>query len=340
MKFQILAYILLLQYQICNGQTIKDLFLELPIGGLSLAEKKQMINNFRHQKGETEKERPYLIEYQPNNFYLSYTGAYEGAETLNCWPLANGSLLVGAGYLECPGICNHDLVFYLKTEEKVAQLPMNHVIPEVTITDFFDTDQMTRDGVSNKISESDFKGFYGFMYHLPIEGKNIIVESLTHKYVKISSKLKEYDLGAKITLLWNDGTFIKQDKSELINKKVAAYEKLNSFSINNFITEFSMEDTLKTVNGHLFSFTDPKLTNGKILKLQTFTVGSKRQQTPNLNEDKLIYILEGTAELYLNGKTTIAKANTSFYCPSYFEYRIKNIGDKELKYLVFEYDQQ
>lgn len=47
-----------------------------------------------------------------------------------------------------------------------------------------------------------------------------------------------------------------------------------------------------------------------------------------------IFVLEGTASFYLNGKTTTSGAYTSFYCPVGSEHGISNGGDTELKYLV------
>lgn len=88
MRYRIFIVALLLQTQVSFGQTVKDIFLELPLGGLSLAQKEQMIYNFLNQKGGTEKERPYLIDYQPENYFLSFSGAYEGSEVLKCWKVS------------------------------------------------------------------------------------------------------------------------------------------------------------------------------------------------------------------------------------------------------------
>jgi quercetin dioxygenase-like cupin family protein len=47
-------------------------------------------------------------------------------------------------------------------------------------------------------------------------------------------------------------------------------------------------------------------------------------------------VLEGTAEFFLDGKTKVAGANSSFYCPSNVQHGIRNVGDTELKYLVIK----
>jgi len=50
--------------------------------------------------------------------------------------------------------------------------------------------------------------------------------------------------------------------------------------------------------------------------------------------DEIFYVLEGTAQFFLDGKTTTGGPNTSFYCPENHEHGISNAGTTELKYLV------
>ena len=53
-------------------------------------------------------------------------------------------------------------------------------------------------------------------------------------------------------------------------------------------------------------------------------------------EDEFFFVLEGTAEFYLDGKTITSGPYTSFYCPSNVMHGISNVGDTELKYLVIK----
>jgi len=48
------------------------------------------------------------------------------------------------------------------------------------------------------------------------------------------------------------------------------------------------------------------------------------------------FVLEGSAEFFLDGETRIAGPFTSFYCPSNVSHGIRNIGDGVLKYLVIK----
>ena len=53
-------------------------------------------------------------------------------------------------------------------------------------------------------------------------------------------------------------------------------------------------------------------------------------------EEEFFFILEGTAQFYLDGKTTTGGPYTSFFCPSFSEHGISNAGDTEMKYLVIK----
>ena len=89
----------------------------------------------------------------------------------------------------------------------MTRLDLNHVLPTITLSDFMDVTAMKRDGIDvTEVAES----FYStdLIYNLPSKGKNIIVESQFNE-LDVPSELEKYNLGWKIELVWNDGTFIK-----------------------------------------------------------------------------------------------------------------------------------
>jgi quercetin dioxygenase-like cupin family protein len=53
-------------------------------------------------------------------------------------------------------------------------------------------------------------------------------------------------------------------------------------------------------------------------------------------EDEFFFVLEGTAEFFLDGERRTGGPLTLFYCPSGHEHGIRNVGDTELKYLVLK----
>ncbi|MTI41959.1 cupin domain-containing protein [Fulvivirga lutimaris] len=187
---------------------------------------------------------------------------------------------------------------------------------------------MKKDGVK-PISREVFARFFGFLFHLPIDGENIKVESQTHRFGKIPEEYQKYDLGSTIELVWNDGTFTKQKKTPVAQKDV-------QFTIENCVSEFSMDETIKTKAGYQFWFVDKEFLAGRTMKMSVVAPGSQTHQPHKHSEDEFFYVLEGTAEFYLDGKTRVAGPNTSFYCPPNIEHGIKNVGDTELKFLALQ----
>ena len=108
------------------------------------------------------------------------------------------------------------------------------------------------------------------------------------------------------------------------------------FTIENCVTEFSMDKSIKTEAGYQFWFADRNFIDGRTLKMSVVAPHSATHPPHKHAEDEFFFVLEGTAEFYLDGKTKVAGPYTSFYCPANVEHGIKNAGDTELKYLVIK----
>jgi quercetin dioxygenase-like cupin family protein len=108
------------------------------------------------------------------------------------------------------------------------------------------------------------------------------------------------------------------------------------YTIDNCVTEFSMDKTDKTQVGYQFWFADRDFIDGRTLKMSVVAPHSATHPPHKHVEDEFFFILEGTAEFYLAGNTKAAGQYTSFYCPSNVEHGIRNVGDGELKYLVIK----
>jgi mannose-6-phosphate isomerase-like protein (cupin superfamily) len=88
--------------------------------------------------------------------------------------------------------------------------------------------------------------------------------------------------------------------------------------------------------GFQYWFVDKTFLDGRTLKMSV-VAPQKATHLPHRHaEDEIFLVLEGTAELYLDGKTKVAGANTSFYCPPNREHGIRNVGETDLKYLVIK----
>jgi len=117
--------------------------------------------------------------------------------------------------------------------------------------------------------------------------------------------------------------------------------KPSKYTIENCITKFDKNKIEKTNAGYQFWFADKNFADGKTLKLSVVAPHSATHTPHTHSEDEFFFVLEGSAEFYLDGKWTLVGPITSLYCPSNMEHGIRNAGETELKYLVIKkYDKQ
>jgi quercetin dioxygenase-like cupin family protein len=108
------------------------------------------------------------------------------------------------------------------------------------------------------------------------------------------------------------------------------------YTIENCVNTFAMEKTEKTKVGYQYWFADKDFADGKTLKMSVVGPYSATHPPHAHQEDEFFFVLEGEAECSLGGQKKVVGPYTSFYCPSNVEHGIRNVGDKELKYLVIK----
>jgi quercetin dioxygenase-like cupin family protein len=113
------------------------------------------------------------------------------------------------------------------------------------------------------------------------------------------------------------------------------------FTIENCVNEFSPAKVESTKAGYQYWFVDKNFLDGRTLKMSVVKPHEATHAPHRHPEDEIFFVLEGTAEFYLDGKRKVAGAYSSFYCPSNVEHGIRNAGDTILKYLVIKkYEQK
>ena len=108
------------------------------------------------------------------------------------------------------------------------------------------------------------------------------------------------------------------------------------YSIANCVRRFDPSATSPTSVGYQFWFADSAFAEGKTVKLSVVGPHLATHPPHRHAEDEFFFILEGTAEFYLDGQRQTAGPMTLFYCPSWHEHGIRNVGDTDLKYLVIK----
>ena len=107
------------------------------------------------------------------------------------------------------------------------------------------------------------------------------------------------------------------------------------YTFENCINKFNMDKTIKTSVGYQYWFIDQNfLADGLTVKMSVVAPNQATHAPHKHPGDEIFYVLEGTAQFYLDGKTTTGGPNTTFYCPVGSEHGISNATNKELKYLV------
>lgn len=120
------------------------------------------------------------------------------------------------------------------------------------------------------------------------------------------------------------------------SKKDSVNGFIKEFTIQNCVNQFNGNDIVKTKVGYQYWFADKDFLDGRTLKLSVVSPHQATHAPHRHGEDEFFFVLEGTAEFYLEGQTVVSGAYTSFYCPPNSEHGIKNVGDTELKYLVIK----
>lgn len=109
-----------------------------------------------------------------------------------------------------------------------------------------------------------------------------------------------------------------------------------NFTIDNCVSNFDPNRIESTKVGYQFWFVDKEFLDGRTLKMSVVKPHAATHEPHSHAEDEFFFVLEGTAEFYLDGRTTVASPYASFYCPPKSLHGIRNIGDSELKYLVIK----
>lgn len=121
-----------------------------------------------------------------------------------------------------------------------------------------------------------------------------------------------------------------------IQAQTEKQQPVKKYTIDNCVNEFNPGKTEPTKVGFQYWFADKNFADGKTVKLSVVAPHSATHPPHKHAEDEFFFVLEGTAEFYLDGKTKTVGAMTSLYCPSDVEHGIRNVGDSELKYLVIK----
>ena len=84
-------------------------------------------------------------------------------------------------------------------------------------------------------------------------------------------------------------------------KETYQFDSTN-YSIENCVNEFSMDGIEKTKVGYQYWFADKNFLDGRTIKLSVVAPNSATHPPHKHSEDEFFFVLEGIAELFLNGE--------------------------------------
>lgn len=114
------------------------------------------------------------------------------------------------------------------------------------------------------------------------------------------------------------------------------YAQAKIFSIEECVNSFTKDNSEPTKVGYQYWFADKEFADGRTLKMSVVGPHKSTHAPHQHPEDEFFFVLEGTAEFFLNGETKRVEPYTSLYCPSNSMHGISNVGDTVLKYLVIK----
>ncbi len=108
------------------------------------------------------------------------------------------------------------------------------------------------------------------------------------------------------------------------------------FPIDSCINQFTGSKVESTRVGYQYWFVDKNFLDGRTLKLSVVAPHAATHPPHVHAEDEFFFVLEGTAEFFLNGETRTVHPYASCYAPPNAKHGIRNPGNSVLKYLVIK----
>lgn len=182
---------------------------------------------------------------------------------------------------------------------------------------------------------SNFRVTSPLQIYLLEKGDNLHAPFCYYTRESVNIILKLNFTGMKSVYIWSIAILLGSiNMVALANEEPEKPKK--KFTIENCVSKFSMNGIDSTKVGYQFWFVDKNFLDGRTLKMSVVKPHEATHAPHIHKEDEFFFVLEGTAEFHLDGKTTVAGPYASFYCPANVAHGIKNVGDTELKYLVIK----
>ena len=120
----------------------------------------------------------------------------------------------------------------------------------------------------------------------------------------------------------------------LILAQVKDSTAASKYDIEKCVNKFDIDKSEKTKAGYQYWFSDKNFSDGKTIKMSVVKPGLEVHPPKANAGNEFIFILDGDGEFFLDGQVKKVGSMTCLFYPANAVCGIKNIGDKDLKYLV------
>ena len=127
-------------------------------------------------------------------------------------------------------------------------------------------------------------------------------------------------------------------KTSIAQQTAARSTDTSAFSIEDCINTLNSATIVNEKSGWHYFFTDKEKQDGWSIKMSCVNPGTYRHAAHKHAGDEIIFILEGKAEITIEGQSRVVGPNTSIYFPKGTLHGLKNAGSIALKYLVIKKD--
>ncbi len=126
-------------------------------------------------------------------------------------------------------------------------------------------------------------------------------------------------------------------KRETVEKLDKPYPFKENYTIDDCINPFDEMGLVANGPAKAFWYLTKDDTKSLNVKLSIVAPDVPRTHAAHSHpEQEVFFILEGQAEVEMNGKTVVLGPNSSFYCPPGSQHGIRRVSDTTLKYLVIK----
>ena len=108
------------------------------------------------------------------------------------------------------------------------------------------------------------------------------------------------------------------------------------YTVDRCAVSLNDQEKIQGQHGWQFWFVRKEFSNGLNLKMSAVDPHQAHHGAHVHEEQEIFYVVKGTMEFTLDGKTCVMGPNSAFFCPPGVSHGVRNVGDDQAQYLVIK----